>query len=398
MARNGGRGWGAAARGRGKSKKKTGVQLNLDPASHPSISTPTTTTTTTTTNPPNLCSHPWTVYEIALDGDDPDHALEFSHPRQLVPRRNCKDHERVHGALQVICPLFSQATDEAIEFWWEEWRKRFRFRRGDEANMHKAWEIRTAKCHRGMIHNICEKGAPHHWIPDDIFRRCGGPTRPTTLPALVDHFTKGVAEIGRDPTQSEVFLRTHTKKKDRGQFVYSRSEQHMELHKAEMKRLEDERVARIAAGEPADPPIDEDEVWDGSLAVGSEGGFTERVSGPDAREHITLMNREIQQQAQEYKWEMEAWKKRYETNVSRLQTTLDTQSAEFDQWKSHVSQRYTFMQQVQATSSSAMPPLPPPPLFSARPPWPPPATTASAPTRSDTHLDDGSSSNDEDYD
>ncbi|MED6173282.1 hypothetical protein PIB30_057890 [Stylosanthes scabra] len=55
-------------------------------------------------------------------------------------------------------------------------------------------------------------------------------------------------KIGRDPTQSEVFLRTHTRKKDRGQFVDARFEQHMEAHKAEMKLLEDERTARIAIG------------------------------------------------------------------------------------------------------------------------------------------------------
>ncbi|MED6173965.1 hypothetical protein PIB30_064628 [Stylosanthes scabra] len=48
--------------------------------------------------------------------------------------------------------------------------KRFKFHRGDEANMCKAWEIRMVKAW-GLMHNIHEKGAPHHWIPDDIFRR-----------------------------------------------------------------------------------------------------------------------------------------------------------------------------------------------------------------------------------
>ncbi|MED6196332.1 hypothetical protein PIB30_046507 [Stylosanthes scabra] len=152
--------------------------------------------------------------------------------------------------------------------------------------MHKACEIRAAKHHRGLMHNIREKGAPHYWIPDDIFkqyeaiwraseyqamRRANKPNRASstseslrtggsiTYPAIAK---KMVTEIGRARTQSEVFVRTHTKKKDRGQFVDTRSEQFMEAHKAEMKRLEDERAARIAAGEPAGPPIDEDEVWD----------------------------------------------------------------------------------------------------------------------------------------
>ncbi|MED6185901.1 hypothetical protein PIB30_061569 [Stylosanthes scabra] len=71
---------------------------------------------------------------------------------------------------------------------------------------------------------------------------------------------KMATELGRVPLQSEVFLRTHTRKKDRGQFVDERSEQQIEQHKAEIKRLEDKRAARIAASEPAGPPIDEDEV------------------------------------------------------------------------------------------------------------------------------------------
>ncbi|MED6150306.1 hypothetical protein PIB30_071112 [Stylosanthes scabra] len=204
--------------------------------------------------------------------------------------------------------------------------------------------------------------------PQRIIRRCGGPTNLT-------------AHLAR----SEVFLRTHTRKKDRGQFVDERSEQQI------IKCLEDERAARIAAGEPAGPPIDEDEVSD-RIAGGR--------NGLDAREHITLLNREIQQQTEAYKQEMEAWKRRYETNVTCLQTTLDTQSAEFDQWKSTVSQMYSFMQQMQGSSSSSMPPPPPPPPSSApRPPRLPPVATAGAPTATDHHLDDdGSSMDDEDYD
>ncbi|MED6184545.1 hypothetical protein PIB30_048378 [Stylosanthes scabra] len=45
------------------------------------------------------------------------------------------------------------------------------FSRSDEANMRATWEIRAAKRHRGLMHNIREKGAPHHQIPDDIFKR-----------------------------------------------------------------------------------------------------------------------------------------------------------------------------------------------------------------------------------
>ncbi|MED6204283.1 hypothetical protein PIB30_007754 [Stylosanthes scabra] len=185
-------------------------------------------------------------------------------------------------------------------------------------------------------------------------------------------------ELGRAPTQSEEFVRTHTKKKDQGQFVDTRSKQFVEAVKAKMKRLEDERAARIAAGEPAVDPED-----------------ASTCNGPEAREHITLLNREIHQHADEYKREMEAWKQRYEIDVTRLQTTIDTQSAEFDQWKSHVSQMYAFMQSVHGTSSFVMPPPPPPSSSSLRPPRPPPAA---APSCIETHPDDESSSDDEEYD
>ncbi|MED6115567.1 hypothetical protein PIB30_091874, partial [Stylosanthes scabra] len=133
---------------------------------------------------------------------------------------------------------------------------------------------------------------------------------------IIFHCTKAT-ELGRVPSQSEVFLRTHTRKKDRGQFVDERSEQQIEQHKAEIKHLEDELAARIAAGEPAGPPIDEDEVWD-RIAGGRKRGRVygkgkvpkrpvprlvdpkdaSTCSGPDVKEHITLLNREIQQQAE----------------------------------------------------------------------------------------------------
>ncbi|MED6187708.1 hypothetical protein PIB30_064189 [Stylosanthes scabra] len=71
-----------------------------------------------------------------------------------------------------------------------------------------------------------------------IFRQSGGPTNPTAHRSVA-------IELGRIPSQSEVFLRTHTRKKDRGQFVNERSEQQIEQHKAEIKRLEDERAAHI---------------------------------------------------------------------------------------------------------------------------------------------------------
>ncbi|MED6166940.1 hypothetical protein PIB30_114300, partial [Stylosanthes scabra] len=61
-------------------------------------------------------------------------------------------------------------------------------------------------------------------------------------------------ELGRTPTQSEVFARTHTRKEDR-EWVDKRASD------VNLKRLQDERQAAIDAGAPAPPPIDEAEVW-----------------------------------------------------------------------------------------------------------------------------------------
>ncbi|MED6173966.1 hypothetical protein PIB30_064629 [Stylosanthes scabra] len=80
-----------------------------------------------------------------------------------------------------------------------------------------------------------------------------------------------------------------------------------------MKRLEDECAARITTGELAGPPIHEDEVWD-------------RIAGGRKQGPIYGKGK-----AEEYKREIEAWKKRYETDVTLLQTTHDTQLEEFDQ-------------------------------------------------------------------
>ncbi|MED6203535.1 hypothetical protein PIB30_000623 [Stylosanthes scabra] len=188
------------------------------------------------------------------------------------------------------------------------------------------------------MHKIREKGPPHHWIPNDIWKR------------YVDFWASPEYQAMRRANKSNRASSTGGSLHTRGSITYSATVKKMELHKAEMKRLEDEREACIAAGEPAGPPIDEDAVWD-RIAGGRKRGWVygkgkvpkrpmpqlvdpedaSTCSGPDAREHITLMNREIQQQAEAYKREMEAWKRRYETNVTRLQTIIDTQSVEFDQ-------------------------------------------------------------------
>ncbi|MED6115352.1 hypothetical protein PIB30_089650, partial [Stylosanthes scabra] len=110
-------------------------------------------------------------------------------------------------------------------------------------------------------------------------------------------------ELGRTPTQSEVFVRTHTRKEDRS-WVDKRSED-----------VNEERQAIIDAGGPEPPPLIDEDALRTRIAGGHKRG---RIYGmgvvpshkyphlfadpedddiasgpPDLREQVTLLNREI---------------------------------------------------------------------------------------------------------
>ncbi|MED6202376.1 hypothetical protein PIB30_104695 [Stylosanthes scabra] len=68
-------------------------------------------------------------------------------------------------------PHFHLAPEEAINTWWDEWKKAFRFRKGESEKMRDAWLARAAKRLRELFHGIREKGYPSDWIPDDIFKQ-----------------------------------------------------------------------------------------------------------------------------------------------------------------------------------------------------------------------------------
>ncbi|MED6206342.1 hypothetical protein PIB30_025887 [Stylosanthes scabra] len=280
MARDGGRGRGAATRGRGRPRKNTGIPLNLDPKPHPATSTPTTTMTiaTHTTTPPIVATSgpsaglPHMSSETGGPGpvQQSPHVPETQTSSQPLPTPDTdvadEDAEAVASAIADTRPLLiwdghdwnhgdHQRVQGALQV------KRFRFPRGDEANMRKAWESKVAKRHRGLMHNIQEKGAPHDWIPDDIFaryeafwrspeyqamRRANKTNRASstggslhtggsiTYPATAK---KMAIELGRPPTQSEVFVRTHTKKKDQGQYVDARFEQFVRQSRLRLSAL-----------------------------------------------------------------------------------------------------------------------------------------------------------------
>ncbi|MED6196194.1 hypothetical protein PIB30_045086 [Stylosanthes scabra] len=78
-----------------------------------------------------------------------------------------------------------------------------------------------------------------------------------SYPATAEKMTQ---ELGRTPTQSEVFTRTHTKKKDRGQWVDKHAVDENQEYEDEIKWVKEQRAELISAGCPELPPIDYDAV------------------------------------------------------------------------------------------------------------------------------------------
>ncbi|MED6116306.1 hypothetical protein PIB30_099060, partial [Stylosanthes scabra] len=61
------------------------------------------------------------------------------------------------------------------------------------------------------------------------------------------HTRGSITYLATAEKMSEVFTRTHTKKKDRGQWVDKHAEDTNQQYEEEIKRLEEERAALIVA-------------------------------------------------------------------------------------------------------------------------------------------------------
>jgi len=188
-----------------------------------------------------------------------------------------------------------------------------------------------------------------------------------------------------------------------------------------MAKAEEERAAQVAAGQSDPPLVSQDEIWVQTVGGRKRGRVygmgrvntttTPRfaddptpdemstASGPDMREQITLLNRELTRQMQQqdeqqtryadlearYHAEREEWKLTHERQqleitrqqgeitrqrgeITQLQHSFATQNAEVSDLKSTVSQLYTFMQSMQGSSSSGGAQLPPPPPLTSSTP------------------------------
>ncbi|MED6184364.1 hypothetical protein PIB30_046763 [Stylosanthes scabra] len=241
----------------------------------------------------------------------------------------------------------------------------FQVHKGEADKMRDAWLVRASKRLRELLHGICEKGYSSQWVPDDIFKRPkdywasdeyqalkrtnkanrasstgrslytgGSVTYPTTTEKMSQ-------ELGRTPSQSEVFTRTHIKKNDRGQRVD--------------KRAEESNVSlMIVGGRKRGEVYGRGKVLSRLKSPAYDSDDVSTTSGPvDMREQVTLLNRELTQQAEQHRQEIEALHEEHASALTYLQSSFDSQLTEFDKWKSTVSQMYNFMQNMQAGTTSS---------------------------------------------
>ncbi|MED6150495.1 hypothetical protein PIB30_072871 [Stylosanthes scabra] len=183
-------------------------------------------------------------------------------------------------------------------------------------------------------------------------------------------------ELGRTPTQNEVFARTHTRKEDQ-LWVDRRSED-----------------VNVRGSKP--PPIDEDAVWTWILGGRKRGKIygkgvvsshkyptlfgdpddDDTITGPpDLREQVVLLNRELIQQVEAHVQKVAAVEAVCSEKVRSLESTMQAQSQEVSDLRKAYSNVYNYLSQIRSSSSSSgmleMPPPSSPPL-PARSQDPPP--------------------------
>ncbi|MED6122483.1 hypothetical protein PIB30_040213 [Stylosanthes scabra] len=196
---------------------------------------------------------------------------------------------------KLYVPHFHLALEEAINTWWDEWKKcncnllmKLPFLSTIDRRLSCSERVSRRRCATLGLPGLpsgskscstvsVKKGYPSDWIPDDIFKQlkeywasdeymalkrtnkanrsssAGGSLHTGGSITYTATTEKMLEELGRTPTQSEVLTRTHTKKKDRSQWVDRRAEEANQQYEEELKRLEEERAALIDA--------DYDEIW-----------------------------------------------------------------------------------------------------------------------------------------
>ncbi|MED6222141.1 hypothetical protein PIB30_061615 [Stylosanthes scabra] len=281
-------------------------------------------------------------------------------------------------------PVFSMAPEHVRQFWWNQFRSHFRFRKGEEEKMYRAWRARAAKRLRDLFYEIRKEGAPTDWIPPDILVRL------KEYWASED-FAK-VSKRGKQARASVTCGSLHTG----GSTTIPATSKKMDLYLKNKSRAEEARATLISQGASDTPPISDEEIWTQTVGGRKRGCVygmgrvpadtlphsvdectseeCSTASRPDLREQITLLNRELARQVEisttqqtryeeleaRYLRERDEWRwthQRQQQEISRLDGTISEMGSEM---RSSIGQMWNYMQLVQNSSfgSAQLPPLP----------------------------------------
>ncbi|MED6214008.1 hypothetical protein PIB30_098868 [Stylosanthes scabra] len=210
-----------------------------------------------------------------------------------------------------------------------------------------------------------KKGAPHGRIPKNIFDRLVEFWRQEDWKKLQRTNTKNWAS----ETDGSLYMGRST--------TYPGTKERMlfqEAFEVENQRLEAERQAIIDAGGPKPPLIDEEAIWTriaGSrkkgriygkcvvpaysvpLIIGDVNDNDIATSPPDVIDQVTLLNREISQQAEAHRQRVAQVEAVCDEKVRTLETALESQSQEVSQLRKAYSNLYNFLEQMRSGASGS---------------------------------------------
>ncbi|MED6163243.1 hypothetical protein PIB30_078103 [Stylosanthes scabra] len=269
-----------------------------------------------------------------------------------------------------------------------------------------------------MMQEIRNKGAPHGWIRDDLwdklvefwrqenYKKLKQMNKKNRASETVESLQTGgsttyeatrermALELGRPPTESEVFARTHTRKEDQ-LWVDRRLEDANGAFLEELKRMQTKRQAIIDAGGPEPPPIDEDAVW-ARIASGRKRGRIYNKGVVPSHKYLALFgdpdDDDTATGPPDLREQVAAVEAMYSEKVRRLESTMQAQSQEVSDFRKAYSDMYSYLSHIwSGSSSSGMPDMPPPP------PPPPPAQSQDPPSQPDQSTESPQPYDDPDY-
>ncbi|MED6226894.1 hypothetical protein PIB30_108239, partial [Stylosanthes scabra] len=207
---------------------------------------------------------------------------------------------------------FSQAPEHVVQFWWDRWRSFFRLQRGYELKSYGSWQQKASKRLRELFHEIQKKGAPHGWIPENMFGRVVEFWRHDDFKRQQWTNTKnrasetgGLMHTGGSTTypatreRMVTYVRCLRGLTPARRIVSGWTSDHMTARRRSRQRREAIWL-RIAAGRKKGRIYGKGflPAYSVPLIIGDVDG-TDTASGPpDVREQVTLLNRELSQQAE----------------------------------------------------------------------------------------------------